>query len=309
METIEVKHSVSFKNILVTTDFSDVSKKAAPYAAAIANRYGSKIYVVHVISPEGRTPIPIEPLPVELDDGRQSAKLEMKAFLRSNSLGEAPHEVVLEEGPIWDVLSSLIARDEIDLLVLGTHGRGGLKKLFLGSVAEELFRLAACPVLTVGPAVPAKPTGVGGFARILFATDFGPASLHALHYAISLAAENKANLILLHVVTPVPAVAVGPYWYPGADLVERQKTAKARSINRLRQLIPPEANLPFDPEFVVDFDFAAEAIVKIAADSQADLIVMGVNQAASARVSAHLPWATAHEVVCHATCPVLTVRS
>jgi nucleotide-binding universal stress UspA family protein len=74
-------------------------------------------------------------------------------------------------------------------------------------------------------------------------------------------------------------------------------------------LIPPTANLPFDPEFLVDFDFAPDAIVKVASDFQADLIVMGVNQAASARASAHLPWATAHEVVCHARCPVLTVRS
>ena len=308
METIDVKQSVSFKNILLATDFSEVSRKAVPYAAAIASRYGSKIYVVHVIPPEPRTPVPMEHLP-ELDRGRLTAERNMKAFLRGDELREIHHEVLLEQGPIWDALSALIQQDEIDLLILGTHGRGGLKKVILGSVAEELFRLAPCPVLTVGPAVPAATAGANAFHRILFATDFGPASLNALPCALSLAIESKARLMLLHVVMPVPVLDVGPNWYVGADLVEQQKTAKARSLGRLRDLIPPDVNLPFDPEFLVDFDFTPDAIVKIAADTHADLIVMGVNQAASARASAHLPWATAHEVVCHAKCPVLTVRS
>jgi len=308
METIALKQSVTFKNILLATDFSEVSKKAVPYAVAIASRYASKIYFAHVLPPKARTPIPIEPLPAELDRERVSAEVEMEIFLQ-NALVNVPHNVLLENGPIWDALSDLIQRDEIDLLVLGTHGRGGLKKVILGSVAEELFRLAPCPVLTVGPAVPAEPAGAKEFRRILFATDFGPASLHALQYAISLATESNARLILLHVVAPVPVVEVGPYWYPGTDLVEQQKTAKERYIGRLEDLIRPDANLPSKPEFLVDFDFAPDAIVRTAVVSDADLIVMGVNQAASARASAHMPWATAHEVVCHAKCPVLTVRS
>lgn len=309
METIELKQSVTFKNILLATDFSEVSKKTVPYAAAIASRYGSKIYLVHVIPPEARMPVPMEHLPAQLDRSRLDADREMKSFLQGNWFGETPHEVLLERGPVWDVLSDLIERDEIDLLVLGTHGRGGLKKVILGSVAEELFRRASCPVLTVGPAAPAEPTAQEEFRRILFATDFGPASLNALPYAISLATDNKARLMMLHVVMPVPVLDVGPYWYAGTDIVEQQKAARANTFDRLRKLIPPEVNLPSDPEFLVDFDFVPDSIVKIATDTQADLIVMGVNQSAWARVSAHLPWATAHEVVCHAKCPVLTVRS
>jgi nucleotide-binding universal stress UspA family protein len=308
METIELKQSVTFKNILLATDFSEVSRKTVPYAAAIASRYGSKIHLVHVIPPAARMPIPMEPLPIELDYSRQNAERDMKAFLRGDLLRGIPHEVLLEQGPIWDTLSALIQRDEIDLLILGTHGRGGLKKVILGSVAEELFRLASCPVLTVGPAVP-ESVGPKEFHRILFATDFGPSSLNALQCAISLAVESKARLMLLHVVMPVPVLDVGPYWYAGTDLVEQKKTVKARYVGQLKDLIPPEANLPFDPEFLVDFDFAPDSIVKIAADTRADLIVMGVNQAAWARAAAHLPWATAHEVVGHAKCPVLTVRS
>jgi nucleotide-binding universal stress UspA family protein len=308
METMEL-HSVTLKNILLATDFSEASRRAVPYAAAIASRYGSKIYLVHVIPPGARMSMPIEPFPPELEDDRVKAGREMMDFLQANPLGGIPREVVLEQGPIRDALSALIKRDDINLLILGTHGRGGLKKVFLGSVAEELFRLAPCPVLTVGPAVPAAPAGPKEIRRILFATDFGPASLHALHYAISFATESQARLTLLHVVMPVPVLDVGPYWYAGTNPVEQQKTEKARYLGRLKDLIPPTANLPFDPEFLVDFDFTPDAIVKIAEDAKADLIVMGVNQTASARASAHLPWATAHEVVCHAKCPVLTVRS
>ena len=308
METLELSRSVAFKNILLATDFSEASAKTIPYAAAIASRYGSKVYLVHVIPPEPKLGIPLEPLPPELDRDRSDSALAMKTLASADPLKEIPHEVLLEEGPIRDVLSELIRRNEIDLLVLGTHGRGGLKKVILGSVAEELFRQAPCPVLTIGPAVPVAPAGATELRRILFATDFGAASLHALPYAVSLATESEARLILLHVLAPMPVVDVGPYWYPGTDLVQQQEKARVKGIEQLRKLIPPEADLPTDPEFFVALDFVPDGILRIAAGCQADLIVMGVNRAASARASAHLPWAIAHEVVCHAKCPVLTVR-
>lgn len=311
METIEQKQCVDLKNILLATDFSEVSRKTVPYAETIARRFGSKVHVVHVIPPEARAAIPLEPWPPELDSARIGAEEEMKSFLPADSLGGISHEVRLEQGPVWSTLSDLIRRDEIDLLVLGTHGRGGLKKLLMGSVAEEIFRLASCPVLTVGPAVPAGRTSRQDFRRILFATDFGSASLNALPYAIALATDFEARLVLLHVVAPAPVLDVGPYWYAGtniADIVAQQKAAQEQTIHRLKGLVKPDLNLPSEPEFLVDFDYAPDGILKIAADAEADLIVMGVNQSAWARVSAHLPWATAHEVVRGAKCPVLTVR-
>jgi nucleotide-binding universal stress UspA family protein len=305
VETIEVQQSVSFENILLATDFSLVAKSALAYATVIARRYGSKIYVVHVIPPEPRMPIPMEPLFPELDRDRSQAELAMQAFVSGDQLNEIPHEILLPRGPIWPVLSELIERDEIDLLVVGTHGRAGLKRLILGSVAEELFRQASCPVLTIGPAVPAV---VGNeFRRVLLATDFEPASRNALPYAFSLASESKGTLTLLHVLTSVPVVDVGPYWYVGSDVVAGYERARRSALGRLRQLIPRERELPSNPELLVGFGLVSQEIVRIAA-SHADLIVMGVNRAPSVRVSAHLPGATAHEVVAHAKCPVLRVR-
>jgi nucleotide-binding universal stress UspA family protein len=306
VETIEIKQSVSFQNILLATDFSSVSQSALASAAALASRYRAKIYIVHVIPPEPRMPIPIEPSFPELDRDQFEAELAMQAFVKGDQLKEIPHEALLPRGPIWPVLSELIERDEIDLLVVGTHGRAGLRKLILGSVAEELFRQASCPVLTIGPAV---PTAIGGeFRRILLATDFAPASLHALRYACSLATESKGGLTLLHVLTQVPGLAVWPYWSLGTNVAEGLETATRNTLEGLKKLIPPEAMPPSDPELLVGFGSVSHEILETAAACQADLIVMGVNRTASVRVSAHLPWATAQEVVCHATCPVLTVR-
>jgi len=313
METLEQKENgpsknVSFKNILLATDFSEISRKALRYAAAIAASYGCRLYLVHVIPPEPRWPIPIEPEPPELRSDWLDAELAMKAFVSGDLVKTTRHEALLERGPIEDVMLDLMQRNDIGLLVLGTHGRSGLKKLILGSVAEQLFRLASCPVLTVGPGVPAGMKE-NTFCHILFATDFGEASLHALSHAITLASEQKTKLTLLHVVTPVPVVDGGPYWYVGTDVVDREQTAQRKTVEKLKRLIPPGVKLQSAPEFVAAPDYVPGGILKVADGCQADLIVMGVKRVASVRTCAHLPWATAYEVVCRAKCPVLTVRA
>ncbi len=252
--------------------------------------------------------MPIEAEPPELRSDWLDAELAMKAFVSEDIVKTTRHEALLERGPIEDVLLELILRNDIGLLVLGTHGRGGLKKLILGSVAEQLFRLASCPVLTVGPGVP-DGMKESRFRHILLATDFGSASLHALSHAISLAIEHKAKLTLLHVVHPFPVIEAGPLWYVGTDVVDREQKAQRETVEKLKRLIPPDVKLQSDPEFVVALDYLPGEIFKIADGCQADLIVMGVKRVAFVRTSAHLPWATTYEVVCRAKCPVLTVRA
>jgi nucleotide-binding universal stress UspA family protein len=306
----EQKQSVSFKSILVATDFSATSERALGYALAIARRHGSIVTIVHALLPEPRKPVSADPLPRELDRPRLEAEHEMKR------LAEAPHikdfgpHMLLEQGQVWDVLSSIIQRENIDLLVLGTHGRGGLKKLALGSVAEEVLRLATCPVLTIGPNAP--PAGASPFQRILFATDFGPASARAFPYTLSLAEDCHAKLVLLHMVPPIPVAAMGQGAYcPGAyvaqDLTEWQATIKEESVRRLKKLVPSDAKLTSQPEYVVGMDFVPEGILATAAARDVELIIMGANRVPSASMAAHIPWAITHSVICQARCPVLTV--
>jgi nucleotide-binding universal stress UspA family protein len=308
METLEIKQAISLKRILVATDCSAASKVALKYAAGFAARHGSKVYITHVIPPVPRSFIPIEAVPPELDMDRTQADRDMKAFLASGYLEHIEHELLLERGPIRAVLPELIRHHQIDLLVLGTHGRGGISALLLGSVAEEVFRLVSCPVLTVGPAVATEPKDAGHVRQILFATDFGSASLAALPYAISLAKEDAAQLVMLHVLAPIPTLNASPPWYSRAELIEQQEPARQRILDRLAQLIPKDELLSFAAEFVAPFDTLPWGILNVAEEREADLIVMGVNRAAFVRASAHMPWAVAHEIVRYAKCPVLTVH-
>jgi nucleotide-binding universal stress UspA family protein len=286
---------IRFENILYATDFSPASRTAFPYALAMAQHYGATIFVVHVISPALYTYSPPESLVPLLDAAETSANEFMRRFVASVDMGDTPHQEIVKVGEIWEVLSSEINEHNIDLIVAGTRGRRGLSKLIMGSVAEEIFRLANCPVLTVGPlGVDTPPQSE--LRTILVATDFSTDSIRATKYAISLAEEFEARLIAMH-------VAASP---------EADPSVKIRLTDffteRLREVVPSEATPWCKVESVVEFGAPAEAILRTSRDRQAELIVMGVRGGGAVPgVSTHFG-ATAHRVVTEAHCPVLTIR-
>jgi nucleotide-binding universal stress UspA family protein len=297
--------TVSFKNILLATDFSDASEKAFNYATAIARLCGSKIYIVHVVPPETTSFIPELPR----DRLREEAKREMETLAGRNELKQIAHETVLRAGTVWNVLSAVIREQNMDLVVLGTHGRGGMKKLVLGSVAEEVARRAGCPVITVGTHVDVPLSTTGEFRSILFATDFHPASAKALDYALLLANQFQAKLILLHVMPPAALPGPGQTFYHERAISEWHARVKATAKEKLETLLPPYVKVWSQPDYVVSFDFVAEGILKVAVTQKVDLIVMGAKRSMSAKVSAHVLGTMTHEVICHAKCPVLTVSA
>ena len=184
--------------------------------------------------------------------------------------------------------------------MLGTHGRTGIRKLAMGAFAEEIFRCARCPVLSVGPHVSQRPDREAKFHHILFATDFSPESLAASPYAISLAEEDEAQLCLLHVIGQPAAGIVNP-------------AAVAASLERrLKELVPPDSepwcHLQSVVEFGEQFASPAEAILKAAEHKATDLIVLGVRSVyGKLAMVTHLANTTTH-ILAHATFPVLTVR-
>ena len=293
MPTLQASLRLTFSNILVPTDFTGASVNALAYARALAKDYGSRLFVTHAVAPNPPIFLPMEPVPPQLDGEWADAQSELDKFLRLGQRTEIVQEGILERGELWNVLDDVIQRHSIDLIVLGSHGRHGLKKLVLGSGAEQIFRRAQCPVLTLGPKVPEPNRDVLGFRHIIFATDFSDGSLKALPFALSLAEENQASLTLLHVVPLVP--------------MQHQMYVSGGAEQRLEALIPPDAKDWCQVSAVVSFEFPAEGILHLAETQRADLIVMGVHKRAP-RAAAHLPWAIAYEVVCHAPCPVLTVR-
>ena len=180
----------------------------------------------------------------------------------------------------------------------------------VGSVAEAIFRRTECLVLTVGPgSLQDSPVGSTRAIRpFLFATSFSEASLHALPYAISAANHFGTQLVLLHVVAVVPMPE--GVTRPSADDVmqAREKTHTAR-IRQLTEWTLQTPKLAIEPEFLVEFGLPSEKILQAANDLKADAIVLGLHRSTHIGTAAHMPWATAYEVVCGAGCSVLTVRN
>ena len=195
------------RNVLFATDFSSASKAALPYAADIARRHGARLYAAHVCPLQPQPPIagmygsiPVPAWSPSNEEAEVRARAEAQALV--TKLYGIKCSILVSSGEVWPVLAEMIGKHEIDFVVTGTHGRTGLGKLFLGSVAEAIFRTASPPVLTVGPHCAEHSNRADGFQRILFATNFNTESHAAANWAISLAEENAAHLMLLHVIEP-----------------------------------------------------------------------------------------------------------
>ena len=143
---------IAIQNVLFATDFSPVSETALHFAESVARRYGAKLIVAHVISPMETRMVPPEGWGACQQALDEAASFQMEEL--EKRLPKVPHECTVRHGLVWDAISRLIEEKDADLVVLGTHGRSGLDRLLMGSVAEEVFRRAhRCPVLTIGPKV------------------------------------------------------------------------------------------------------------------------------------------------------------
>ncbi len=291
MPTLAHVTRISLKNILFPTDFSPTSSNALPFARTLAEIYGSSVLLTHVIPPEPHRQVVPDRVPAEDDGVWEDARHKLEEFKRDPSLSDIPCRQLLDRGDLAEVIPAMIGEHAVDMVVLGTHGRRGVRKMVLGSGAEKIYRSADCPVLTVGPNAEAKGWKL---RRILCPVDVNEHCEPALLYALSLAEENQSEFIVLAAVPMVP-------W-------QHRLSVDQENRGRLESLIPEQAKDWCTPQFLIRWEHPVEAILKTAEDRQADLIVMGVHKARAAGWSAHLPWPVASEVVSRARCPVLTVR-
>jgi nucleotide-binding universal stress UspA family protein len=193
-----------------------------------------------------------------------------------------------------------------DLLVLGTHGRSGIERLFLGSVAERVLRLADCPVLTVPVQQPdAVPAASPVFKTIVCPIDFSPPSLLALEHALSLAREADANLTILHVAS----LAIEPTTFEATaamTIAEYRRRTEAELEARLRAAVPADAGTYCHVDTMMVHGTPGREVVRVATERRADVIVMGVHGRGA--VDLALFGSTTQHVVRAAHCPVLTIR-
>jgi nucleotide-binding universal stress UspA family protein len=301
---------IELPHILCPVDFSEFSQRALDRAFAVARCYKSTVTVLHVVMP-----MPVvtpgayyfgsemaQPLVLPKTD-RAIVLDQVERFVQTERAPGVPVNIRVEESP--DVYREILVQAErlkAGLVVMGTHGRSGFERLFLGSTAEKVLRKAACPVMTVTRRAPdVMPVRPVPFARILCAVDFSPQSKVALSYAMSLATESSAQLSVLHVVEVFPHFQE---LTPRAALGVDAWMTDAR--RRLREVIPDAARSRCTIREVVTSGKPYSEILSAAADDNSDLIVMGV-QGRSATDRFFFGSTTSH-VVREAHCPVLTLR-
>ena len=288
-------------HVLCPVDFSEIAQHAVDYAAAIAGWYEARLTLVHA-----HVNLPAMDLPPPPLDDADRQRLQCAARkMAAQAPGHVAVDAVIEQtGSVHGEVIRQLAATGADLLVLGTHGRSGFQRLFLGSVTEKLIRQATCPTLVVPPRAPDVPADRPiQFRQILCAVDFEASSLEGLVYALDLAQEADARLTLLNVVD----IPLGSDYEGGPEIMQNVRTAAATEARRrLHDLVPEQARTYCTVEVEVVQGRAYSAVLRQAADRQADLIVMGVHGRRG--VGQLLFGSTTHHVVRAATCSVLIVR-
>jgi nucleotide-binding universal stress UspA family protein len=289
---------VRFERILFAADFSPASATALPYVGAIARHFNSELFVAHVIPRSEYAHIPEAEHPAALQRMRQNAESRLTESLASINLPGVSHQVLIEHGEVLPVLSSLAAKYKADLIAAGTHGPHGLEKLMSGSTAEEISRIATRPVLLVGPQVKTPPQTEVHLRRILHATDFLPEARHALEFSYALAREYAALLLVLHVVD-------NPFGEPLATRMSADAFCRLRLLeNRW-----PEGQRGVEPEFLLEFGSKEAKTLEILEKRGVQLLVLSEPTSSHPDLAGRLPGPLAYNLVTHACCPVLTIRS
>lgn len=294
---------VRIQKILCPVDQSEASGRALDYALMLSRWYGASLTAVEVawaglpsVSPAAPTLLSPEYL--------QESSEALRRFVDARA-GDAAVETKLVHGPIVANVVDEARGLPADLIVIGTHGRGGFERFVLGSVAEKVLRKAPCPVLTVPPAAPGAPEVPQPFKAIVCAVDFSPSSLAALEYAVLLAGESGKRLILLHVFDwDEERVVPDLFDQQTSDMREEHRRT---TLERMRALVPDSTRVWCECRELTATGRPHEKVVDVASDEGADLIVMGVHGRRIANLL--LFGSTTNQVVRHAACPVLTVRT
>jgi nucleotide-binding universal stress UspA family protein len=264
------------KLILVPLDGSGFGEQALPTAQRIAERERAEIDLVHVFEP---TPpylvqgaAALDPtLDLDLEKDRKSYLNAIAGWLRDGTT--APVKATLLEGPVAETLIDYINKRHADLVVMTTHGRGGLSRVWLGSVASDVMRNSSAPVLLTRPDESSSRTRLAHpFGSVLVPLDGSPSGEEALDHAMAVAGDKDVEYVLLHVITPILYMTdpVGVA-YPEQTEAELQSWAESY-LNEAAARVRARG---FAAETrILRHPHPARAILECAVASGADLIAM-----------------------------------
>lgn len=291
---------LSIRRILWPTDLSTGAGRAFPYAAALASWHDAELHVLNVREDGGSSEGEAGSFPV--------SEQALHELLTTN--GDPPEHVDLASLPIVqeqrdgtsppDAIVSYAEDHDIDLVVVGTHGRRGLQRLLIGSVAEEVLRTAPCPVLTVRGEEEVAPAWA--VRNILVPLDFSDASVDALRHAKELALTYGAQITLLHAVEEVV--------YPSAYGIEPANLPGPQVIDRVEKNLANLARTEIGYEHVVvqaKVGYAPSTILDHAEANEVDLVVIATHGRTG--LERMLLGSVAERVVRRAPAPVFVVKS
>jgi nucleotide-binding universal stress UspA family protein len=288
MQALQTATSISFKNILFLTDFTEASEAALAYALGLGRHYNAQVYPAHACNPV----MPAEATtPQFLESVVENSYKQLARLAKENEINGTP---LFAQGSIETAFPKWIDEHGIDLVIAGTHGRRGLQRFLMGSTAEFIFRKATCPVLTVGPHVAVRPYKGFTVDNILFPTDMGTHADFAATYALSFAREKGGRLVFMHVVSM-------------DEIFQRDRAELVSAARRkIERLVPADANEWCKPEIVIEIGDPALEVVSYAEKERPDLIVLGLPY--DKRFNAHFRTGVTYKLVSSAPCPVLTIR-
>ena len=297
---------IQLRRILFPTDFSRCAEQAFTHALYLAKRYQAELHVLHAPILHGVYGQPVEFGSVNVVTLRhqyeEAAKRQMAAMLEPYRPDQVKIVQVHRRGDSAAPVILEYAKElDIDLIVLGTHGRRGLKHLLLGSEAEEVVRLSSCPVFTIRERM--EPRLIEELDRILVPIDFSEHSKHALRYAKQIAASYDARLQLLHVIEKV----IHPSFYALGNLYgdELMGSVQQKAKETLEQFLEETEGPELSAEVHVIEGRAAADITECAKELDSDLIVIATHGLTG--IEHLLLGGVTEKVVRHASCPVFTV--
>lgn len=291
------------KHILCPIDHSPSSLQAFNYAIALARWQGARLHVLEVVETVTSSGSGVSRSPKHAGvalDTRATIERDLRAMLVARRASDVKVEIVIRNGRVAREILAYARASQSDLIVIGSHGRGAVRRVVLGSVAETVLRQAPCPVLTVKSGVRRTRRRGSPFQTILCPTDFSAAGNKAVAYAKRLAREADATLVMMSAIEwPFgAAVALGP-------VAKWQEALEENARKALRRLLPPPSpDRPAAIAVVVQGD-ASAAIIKLARARVPDLVVMSVSGRGAQDVV--LLGSTTHHVIRQGTWPVLSV--
>ena len=300
------------RRILCPIDFSDTSEHCVAHAAALARWRQARLTVLYVESPlTQRLPHATEEWTDAQAHQSDSERIRRRVEALLTAAGEPPAraDVIVDLGQPVPRILERSAGLPADLIVMGTHGIGGVQHLVLGSVAEKVLRRAPCDVLVVPPR--ALSAARLPYASILCGVDFSDVSQRALTVACELATDSGASLTVLHAIgwpwnessepdlTEVPAAQA-------AALGEYRRYLETTAAARLRDLLTASPVRPAHDTALVRHGRSHRELLRAAREGDVDLIVLGAQGRGS--VDLALFGSTASQVVRGAACPVWIVR-